>query len=235
MCLQSSDSTRIGECPHRKSPVFPSSFRKAEVCLPRLSQDLMQSCVSSGFVWSSQDSSPLRPLPAHCRSPTFPKSPERGSQHASRTSPVFSESACDDGGDSTPEICRSPVFAGNSQSGSLPILCRSQVHNCNSGFRFSSQESLTRTASCRPQSPVFPKSPAGIPATHESPGSSDSCEGEAEHLRGRSPVFDGTERLPQSRLEVQKDSIKEVSQRATQTFAFSVEAPSCQTLLHSDL
>lgn len=221
MCLQSSDSTQIGECPHRKSPVFPSSYRKAEVHVPRLCQDLVQSCLSSGFVWSSQDSLSLRSLPAHCRSPTFPKSPERSSEHVSRKSPVFSESSREDGGESTPENCRSPVFAGNSQSGTSPSPCRSQVHNCNSGFTFLSQESLTsvaRIASRQPQSPVFPKSPAEISATRKSPGSSDSCEGEAEHINSISPVFDGTERLPQTRLEAQEHSVKEASRRTNQTF-----------------
>lgn len=220
MCLQSSDSTQIGERPHRKSPVFPSSYHKAVVHVPRLCQDLVQSCMSSGFAWSSQDSSPLRSLPADCRSPTFPRSPERSSQRVSRKSPVLSESSREDDGGSTPENCRSPVFAGNAQPGGCPSPRRAQVHNCNSGSTLSSQE---RTASCRPQSPVFPKSPAETPATRKSPGSSDSCEGEAEQLRGRSPVFDGTERLPQTRLEVRKRSIREASQRTKRTFDFSVE------------
>lgn len=212
MCLQSSDSTHIGERPHRESPVFPSSYRRAEVHVPRLRRDLVQSCVSSGFVWSSQDSSPLRPLPARCRSPTFPKSPERGSQSLSRKSPLFSESSREDGGESPPERCTSPVFAGNSQPGSCPSPRRPLVHNWNSGFTLSSQESPTsvaRTQSGRAQSPVFPKSPA---ATRKSPGSSDSGEGEAEHLRSRSPVFDGTGR-PQ--LEEQLHPIKEASQTQT--------------------
>lgn len=184
-------------------------------------------------MWSSQDSSPLRSLPARRRSPTFPKSPERTSEHLSGRSPVFSESSREDGGESTPENCRSPVFARNSQSGSCPSPCRSQVHNCNPGFTFSSQESLTsvaRTSSCRAQSPVFPRSPVEIPATRESPGSCDSCEGEAEHLRSRSPVFDGTGGLAQTHLEVQKHSIKEASQRPKEAFDFS-----CQTLQHSAL
>lgn len=206
LCLQSSDSTQIQE--FQKSPVFPSSYRRAEVCVPRLSQDL----VRSGIVRSSQDSWPLRSSAAHCRSPTFPRSPERSSQHVSLVR--------EDGGESTPENRRSPVFAGNSPSGTCPSPRRDQVHNCNSGFTFSSQESLTsvaRTQSCGPQSPVFPGSPGGRPATRQSPGSSDSCEGEAEHLLSRSPVFDGTRRLPQTRLEVQKHSMKEASQRTQKT------------------
>lgn len=202
---QSSDSTQIEECLLRKSPVFPSSYCKAEVHIPRLSQNLVQTCVSSGFVWCSQDSSPLKSLPAQSRSPTFPKSPERNSDRVFRKSPFFSESHLEAGGDSTPENCRSPVFGGNSP----------QVHNYNSEFMFSSQESLTsvvRSASCRPQSPVFPKSPAEILATSNSPGSSGSCE-EAQHLRSRCPVFDRTEQLPQAHLEVQKHCMNEASQR----------------------
>lgn len=221
MCLQSSDSTQIGECPRRTSPVFPSSYRRAEVHIPRLCQDLVQSCVSSGFVWSSQDSSPLRSLPENCRSPTFPRSPERSSAHVSCKSPVSSESSPEEGGESTPDNCRSPVFAGSCQSGSCPSPSRSQSHNCNSGFSFSSQESLASVAeiaSCQPQSPVFPKSPVEISATRRSPGSSDSYEGEPEHLCGRSPGFDGTKRLPQTRLEGQEHSLKEVSRRTKQSF-----------------
>lgn len=239
MCLQSSDSTQIGECPHRKSPVFPSSYCKAEVQVPRLCPDVVQSCMSSGFVWSSQDSLSLRSLPAHCRSPTFPKSPERSGERGSRKSPVFSEGSREDGGESTPENYRSPVFAGNSRSGRSPSPCRSQVHNCNSGFTFSSQGSLTsvaRIASRRPQSPVFPKSPAEMPATRKSPGSSDSCEGEAEHLHSRSPVFGGTERLLQTRLEVQEPSVKEASQRTKKRLKLpnsAAQRPLVESLAHN--
>lgn len=220
MSLQSSDSTQIQEFPLQKSPFFPSSYRKAEVRLSRLSQDP----VHSGIVWSSQDSTPLRSLPAHCRSPTFPKSPKCSGEQVSRKSPVFSESSREDGGESTSENCRSPVFAGNSQSGTCPSPRRDPVLNCNPGLALSSQESLTsvaRTESCRPQSPVFPRSPAGLPATCQSPASSDSCEGEAEDLLSRSPVFDGTDPLPQTRLEVQKHSMKEASQETKQTLDFS--------------
>lgn len=202
---QSSDSTQIEECLLRKSPVFPSSYCKAEVHIPRLSQNLVRTCVSSGFVWCSQDSSPLKSLPAQRRSPTFPKSPERNADRVFRNSPVFSESRLEAGGDSTPENCGSPVFGGNSP----------RVHNCNSEFMFSSQESFTsvvRSASGRPQSPVFPKSPAGILATSKSPGSSGSRE-EAQHPRSRCPAFDRTERLPQAHLEVQKPCANEASQR----------------------
>ncbi|XP_056910188.1 uncharacterized protein uimc1 isoform X1 [Takifugu flavidus] len=210
--LEGSELTQIEECPLQKSPIFPSSYFKAEVHVPRLSQDLLQTCVSSGFVWCSQDSSPLKSLPAQLGSPTFPKSPERSSGRAFRKSPVFSDSHLGDGGDSTPENCRSPVFGRNSPPAASPSPCRLQVHNCNSKFDFSSQESVTsvvRSTSSRSQSPVFPKNPAEISATCRSPGSSSSTEGEAEHLRSRSPVFDRTERLPRTCLDMQKHSMKE--------------------------
>lgn len=168
----------------------------------------------SGIVCISQDSTPLRSLPAHCRSPTFPESPERGGEQVSRKSPVVSESSREDGGESTPENCTSPVFAGNSQSGTCPSPRRDPVLNSHSGLALSSQESSTsvaRTESCRPQSPVFPRSPAGLPDTCQSPGSSDSCEGEAEDLLRRSPVFDGADPVPQTRLEVQKHSMNQTN------------------------
>lgn len=206
VCLQSSDSTQVGECPRGKSPVFSPPRRRAEVQVPRLCRDLLRSCLSSGFVWTSQDSSPLRPPPAPCRSPTFPKSPDRSSRQGSPKSPLSWPS-----GESTPENGTSPVFAGDSGPGSRP-----SPRSCNAGFSLWSQESLTpvaRTASPPAPSPVFPKSPAGVPAASESPGSSDGAEGEAEaeHLRSRSPVFDGTGRPNRS--------IKEASQRPRQAFA----------------
>lgn len=234
---QSSDSTQIEECLLRKSPVFPSSYCKAEVHIPRLSQNMVQTCVSSGFVWCSQDSSPPKSLPAQRRSPTFPKSPEHNTDRVFRKCPVFSESRLEAGGDSTPENCGSPVFGGNSP----------RVHNCNPEFMFSSQESLTsvaRSASCRPQSPVFPKSPAEILMASKSPGSSGSCE-EAQHLRSRCPAVDRTGRLPQAHLEVQKPCTNEASQRfdcagghrvaVDKTCKRLVLVRSGQTLQHSDL
>lgn len=211
---QGSESTQIEECPLQKSPIFPSSYFKAEVHVPRfgLSQDLLQTCVSSGLVWRSQDSSPLKSLPAQLGSPTFPKSPERSSDRAFRKSPVFSDSHLGDGGDSTLENCRSPVFGRNSPPAASPSPSKVPVHNCNSKFDFSSQESVTsvvRSTSCRSQSPVFPKNPAKISSTCRSPGSSSSTDGEAEQLRSRSPVFDRTERLPRTCLDMQKHSMKE--------------------------
>lgn len=210
---QGSESTQIEECPLQKSPIFPSSYFKAEVHVPRfhLSQDL-QTCVSSGFVWRSQDSSPLKSLPAQLGSPTFPKSPERSSDRAFRKSPVFSDSHLGDGGDLTPENCRSPVFGRNSPPAASPSPSKIQVHNSNSKFDFSSQESVTsvvKSTSCRSQSPVFPKNPAEISATCRSPGSSSNTDGEAEQLRSRSPVFDRTERLSRTCLDMKKHSMKE--------------------------
>ncbi|XP_029704117.1 BRCA1-A complex subunit RAP80 isoform X4 [Takifugu rubripes] len=42
--LEGSELTQIEECPLQKSPIFPSSYFKAEVHVPRLSQDLLQTC-----------------------------------------------------------------------------------------------------------------------------------------------------------------------------------------------
>nr|XP_046267753.1 BRCA1-A complex subunit RAP80 isoform X2 [Scatophagus argus] len=216
---QSSDSTQIDDCQLCKSPVFPSTGCRAEVQLSRLSQNLLQACRTSGFVWCSQDSlaSPQKSLPAQPKSPTFPKSSCNFtlSKHtASPKSPVFSETDQGDDGETEldQEYFKSPVFGRNTQKDQPPSACNPQV--CNSGFTFSPQESLTssvRSTSCRSQSPVFPGSPAPHPersATCKVPKFSET-DGEQtgqSHSRCISPAFGRTGRRQEIRLDVQKCS-----------------------------
>ncbi|KAI3373906.1 hypothetical protein L3Q82_022473 [Scortum barcoo] len=198
----SSDSTQIGDCQLRKSPVFPLTGCRAEVHVPRLSQDLLQTCRTSGFVLCSQDSctSPQKCPPAQPKSSTFPKSPKHSGDATLSKSPVFSETDQGDDGETelSPECFRSPVFGRNTQHEKSPSACKPQVGVCISGFMFSSQESLTssvRSTSCRPQSPVFPSSPLKNPPPSEracrSPVFSETDGGQTEpgNVRSKSPVF----------------------------------------------
>ncbi|XP_062289260.1 BRCA1-A complex subunit RAP80 [Scomber scombrus] len=155
---QSCDSTQIDDCHLGKSPVFPLTGCRAEVLVPRLDPDTLQTCRSSGFVLCSQDSSsPTQKSPSAQRtSPTFPKIPggvALPESTAPRKSPVFSETG---DGEQSPEYLKSPVFGRNTQHETLPSACKASSEN--SGFMFSSQESLcssVRPTSCRSRSPVF--------------------------------------------------------------------------------
>ncbi|XP_026227430.1 BRCA1-A complex subunit RAP80 isoform X3 [Anabas testudineus] len=158
---QSSDSTQIDDCQSRKSPVFPLTGCRAKVCVPRLSQDLLETCKTSGFVLCSQDTwtSTRKSQP---KSQTFPKSPS--SFTVCRKSPVFSDTDQGDGVETEliPECDKSPVFGRSAQNEGSPFSCKPQVCE-NSGFVFFSQDSLSstlRSTSCRPKSPVFPRSPS---------------------------------------------------------------------------
>ncbi|TDH05246.1 hypothetical protein EPR50_G00141570 [Perca flavescens] len=213
----SSDSTQIEDCQLQKSPVFPSAGYRAEVHVPRLSQNLLETYRTSGFVLCSQDSctSTRKSPPAQPKSPTFPKSPKRSDNLTLSKSPVFSETdqGEDEETEQAPEYFISPVFGRNTQHETSPSACQPQVSVCNSGFTCSSQESLkssVRSASCRPKSPVFPRSP-GLPrdppppersATCESPVFSEADGGQTEQSRGycTSPVFGMTGRGQKSRI-----------------------------------
>lgn len=110
-----------------------------------MSQDLLQSCRSSGFVLCSQDNhmSP-KSLPDGAKSPTFPQSPQHSRGPPSQRTLVSSKPDQEHIRDRSPESCGSPD------------LCR--PHGWTSGFTFSSQDSLTPSVvstSCR--SPVFPR------------------------------------------------------------------------------
>ncbi|KAK5918352.1 hypothetical protein CgunFtcFv8_003125 [Champsocephalus gunnari] len=207
---QSSDSTQIEDCQPPKSPVFPSPGCRAKVLVPRLSQDLLQTCRSSGFVLCSQDT-----LTSPRKSPTFPKSPKLSSKLSIKLplcrSPLFSD--LDEGDDG--EYFKSPVFGWNTQNKTSASACKPQ--DCKSGF--SSQDSLTpsvRSTSCPPKSPVFPRCP-GLPnnphssersATCRSPVSSESDGGQAEQSQGfcKSPVFGRTGQREHMNVDVQTHS-----------------------------
>ncbi|KAK5887894.1 hypothetical protein CesoFtcFv8_016453 [Champsocephalus esox] len=209
---QSSDSTQIEDCQPPKSPVFPSPGCRAKVLVPRLSQDLLQTCRSSGFVLCSQDT-----LTSPRKSPTFPKSPKLSSKLSIKLplcrSPLFSD--LDEGDDG--EYFKSPVFGWNPQNKTSASACKPQ--DCKSGFTFSSQDSLTpsvRSTSCPPKSPVFPRCP-GLPnnphssersATCRSPVSSESDGGQAEQSQGfcKSPVFGRTAQREHMNVDVQTHS-----------------------------
>lgn len=151
---QSSDSTQIDDCELRKSPVFPLTGCRAEVLVSRLNQNLLDSCRNSGFVFCSQDSCSSTQKSARPDSPTFP-----GSNLTPRPkSPVFSEADQGDEGETelSPEYVRSPVYGRSTQREASPSACK--VHQ-NSGFTFSSQESLSpsvRASSSRHRSPAPP-------------------------------------------------------------------------------
>ncbi|XP_037604643.1 BRCA1-A complex subunit RAP80 isoform X1 [Sebastes umbrosus] len=216
---QSSDSTQIEDCQLRKSPVFPSSADcRAEVTVSRLSKDLLETCRSSGFVLCSQDSGDSTQKSAQPESPTFPKSPKPSSDLILSKSPVFSESDRGDDGETepSPEHFKSPVFGRNTQHETSPSACKPQLSVFNSGF--SSLESSTspvRSATCRPKSPVFPRSlglPKNLPPPERSasPVFSETGGGQTEQSRGcrTSPVFGKRPgRRQKSRLDEQKDSV----------------------------
>ncbi|XP_030294348.1 uncharacterized protein uimc1 isoform X2 [Sparus aurata] len=214
---QSTDSTQIDDCHPHKSPVFPLTGFRAEVHVPRLTQDLLQNCRTSGFVLCSPDSStsPPKSSSAQSKSPTFPKSPERSENLMTvPKSPVFSETDQDDGAETqlSPEYFKSPVFGSNTQNKKSSSASKPQVSDCNSGFMFSSQESLTssvRSTSCRPKSPVFPRSPdvpPERPAASRSPVFSETDGGQTEQSHGHcsSPVFGRSGRRQKIRLDEPK-------------------------------
>ncbi|XP_029303348.1 BRCA1-A complex subunit RAP80 isoform X3 [Cottoperca gobio] len=220
---QSSDSTLIDECQLHKSPVFPSTGCRAEVHVPRLSQDLLQTCRTSGFVLCSQESltSTLKSPPAQPKSPTFPKSLKYSNNFTLSRSPVFSETDRGDNGagltERSPEYFKSPVFGRNTQHETSASACKPKVSS--SGFMFSSQESLTpsvRSTSCRSKSPVFPKSP-GLSTNPPSPERSATCKspvfpeadgGQTEQSRGccTSPVIGRTGGRQKVDVDVQNHS-----------------------------
>ncbi|XP_050934810.1 BRCA1-A complex subunit RAP80 isoform X2 [Lates calcarifer] len=230
---QSSDSTQIDDCQLRKSPVFPLTGCRAEVHVPRLNQGLLETCRTSGFVLCSQDSqtSTQKPLPAQPKSPTFPKSP--GHLTVCPKSPDFSETNQGDDAETqlSPEYLKSPVFGRSTRSETSPSACKPQVCNTtceNSGFTFTSQESLTstvRSTSCQPKSPVFPRSPGRPedplpPSVRKSSVLPKTDRGPTEESQGRSasPVFGRTGRQLKTHLNKEKvpAAIRDPAQSLTQ-------------------
>ncbi|XP_041658078.1 BRCA1-A complex subunit RAP80 isoform X2 [Cheilinus undulatus] len=211
---QSCDSTQIEDC---KSPVFPLTGCRAEVQVPGLKENLLDSCRTSGFELCSQDSSHIsqKSLPAQSKSPTFSKSPQNCRDTLRSRSPVFSETEQGDDSDTqlSADELKSPVFGRTTQQGKSPKACRPHIFN--SGFTSSSQESLSssmKSASCPPQSPVFPKSPA----FHESVPPPERCKSpvfsktdeqtEQSYVCSRSPVFNRIEKPSKSPVSVQTRS-----------------------------
>ncbi|XP_056254168.1 uncharacterized protein uimc1 isoform X1 [Seriola aureovittata] len=221
---QSSDSTQIEDCQLIKSPVFPLTSCSAKVQVPRLSQDLLETCRSSGFVLCSQDTltSTEMSVPAQVKSPTFPKSPKSSSKlTACPKSPVFSGTDQGDDGETEldPEYLKSPVFGRTTRREGSPSASKSHPTCENSGFMFTSQDSLTssvRSTSCRPQSPVFPRSPGPLnkpapperPTICKSPVFSETDRGRTEqrHSCSTSPVFSRTGPRQRIHLDLQDKS-----------------------------
>ncbi|XP_076024531.1 uncharacterized protein uimc1 isoform X2 [Genypterus blacodes] len=223
---QSSDSTQIDDYQLPKSPVFPPSpslASRAEVYIPRLSQELLETCKTTGFVLCSQESwtSPHRSLPTQPKSPTFPKSQTNYRALSIRTvfpkSPVISETDQDEDEEmeQISEFRKSPVFAGNSQNESPPHGCKPKVRDCiptcaNSGFTFCSQESRTTSKSWQGRSPVFPQTHklSNSPTFPDSPAFPEADHGkDGDTLQSldhpASPVFGRTSQQHKFSHEVQ--------------------------------
>uniref|UniRef100_A0A3Q2VG17 Ubiquitin interaction motif containing 1 n=1 Tax=Haplochromis burtoni TaxID=8153 RepID=A0A3Q2VG17_HAPBU len=188
---QSSGSTQIEDSQLHRSPVFPLTGCRAEVRIGRLSQDLLDTCRSSGFVLCSQNGSNATQKSPRPESPTFPDSDVASCPK----SPALSGPDPDNSDEiePSPECAKSPVFGRNAQHESSPSARRPRdaVHSQdgeNSGFTFSSQDSLT--PSVRPTSPVFPRSP-GIPPSERLafPESPNRGQAEPSHAHSESPVF----------------------------------------------
>ncbi|KAA8578959.1 hypothetical protein FQN60_016771 [Etheostoma spectabile] len=181
-----------------------------KVHVPRLSQNLLETYRTSGFVLCSQDTCTST---GKSRPEDLPRS----------RSPVFSETdqGEDEDTEPDPEYFTSPVFGRSTQHETSPSACRPRVSVCNSGFTCSSQESFTpssvRSASCRPKSPVFPRSPGfprspAPPERSESPGFPEADGGQAEqsHEYCPSPGFGATGRGPASPLDSVSPSAPEL-------------------------
>ncbi|XP_062262544.1 neurofilament heavy polypeptide isoform X3 [Platichthys flesus] len=188
------DSPQIEPSLLHKSPVFLSTDCRALVHVPRLSQDLLETCRSSGFVLCSQDTcaSPQTSLPAQPKSPTFPRSP--GNLTSCPKTPSSQGDDEETQLSQSLEFLRSPVFGRSTQPETTPSACKAPVTVCeNSGLEISSsEESLTssvRTTPARPQSPVFPRSPAPPPPPERSPICGSPVFSETHRGPSPSPVF----------------------------------------------
>nr|XP_043898744.1 uncharacterized protein uimc1 isoform X1 [Solea senegalensis]XP_043898746.1 uncharacterized protein uimc1 isoform X1 [Solea senegalensis]XP_043898747.1 uncharacterized protein uimc1 isoform X1 [Solea senegalensis] len=133
--------------PLRNSPTFPASGCRVAVHVPRLSQNLLESCRTSGFVLFSQKSCSSSQITVQPKSPKFPRSP--GETALCPNSPAFSETEPGNDGETqlSPEYLKSPTFSGNMQR--------------EMSSQQSQRQSPVRTTSCSlsPNSPVFPGSP----------------------------------------------------------------------------
>ncbi|KAK2882244.1 hypothetical protein Q8A73_022754 [Channa argus] len=208
---KSSDLTEIDDCQLHKSSIFPLIGHRTKVYIPRLSQELLETCKKTGFVLCSQDSwtSTQKFMPAQQKSPTFPKSPS--SFAACPKSPVFSETDQGDDGETelNPECAKAPAFGRNAEHEKSPSACNS--HLCeNTGSMLSSQESLTssmRSTAHQPKSPVFSKSPVlfkNFTAASKSPVFSETKK---RYDCSTSPVFGRTGRQQQIDPNVEKSLV----------------------------
>lgn len=136
------DLTQIEDCDLRKSPVC-----QATVHVPRLSQNLLDSCNNTGFILCTLDSSKSTqnsPLPkTQRRSPTFSKSPHPRPNNLESPSQTDIVDLVDDTETNlSPELGKSPVFGSNAKNDSSSCALNSETNEA-SGHMFSSQESLT--------------------------------------------------------------------------------------------
>lgn len=188
---QSSDPTQIEDSQLHQSPVFPLTGCRAEVRIGRLSQDLLDTCRSSGFVLCSQNGSNATQKSPRPESPTFPES----NVASCPKSPALSGTDPDNSDEiePSPECAKSPVFGRNAQherslSARRPQDAVRGQDGENSGFTFSSQDSFTPSA--RPTSPVFPQSPGILPSERLAfPKSPVRGQTEPSHAHSESPVF----------------------------------------------
>ncbi|KAJ0004069.1 hypothetical protein NQD34_010283 [Periophthalmus magnuspinnatus] len=216
---QSCDSTQIEDCDLPKSPVFPSSSLaqvqvQASVHVPRLDEKLLDSCVTSGFVLCSQDSSlPTQNSNCHqlIHSPTFPKSPTlcptkptlKSSNRHSQTE-ILDLSDDTQPAPSSP-LCKSPVLgqtdlksALQSETGKATVLVLSSQESSMS-FCLEKDVSLIK-------SPVFLKTQQELDRVQESGCISpafkakklteNTCEDEAEDAEEKHNTLVLSEREP---------------------------------------
>lgn len=175
---QSCDSTQVEE-DHElpKSPVFPSSLCQVSVKVPRLSQNLMDSCKASGFVLCSPDSSVVtqhsQVYPLSC-SPTFPKSPAPHSKFLAPKVTPASQSVIDRADsrepDRSPALCRSAVF-GRTAETDVPARALTTETSDTSGLSSSQENS---TSFCQEE---LVKSPVFSEAEWDRPEKSPCCKG----------------------------------------------------------
>ncbi|XP_060942271.1 BRCA1-A complex subunit RAP80 [Limanda limanda] len=214
-----------------KSPVFLSADVRALVHVPRLSQDLLETCRSSGFVLCSQDTSASPQTSAQPKSPTFPRSP--GNLASCPRSPASLQEEDEEETQRTqsPEFLTSPVFGRNSPPETSPRACRPLLRVCETSSSEESVTSSVRTTPARHQSPAFPRSHAPPPERSPICGS-PVFSAEPGHGPSPSPVFGRNHRrevgddepktsvvpseVERSNSEVSRAVGEESSQRPTQ-------------------
>ncbi|XP_077597354.1 uncharacterized protein uimc1 isoform X2 [Stigmatopora nigra] len=131
--------------PHKSSDL-PTCDHKAKVTVPSLSQDVLKTCETVGFVVCSQ------------------LLPERLPSSASYVNPSFSESDTGEDfalGEDFSQCIKSPVFGDTARLNGSPNAKTNNPDGANSDWIFYSQESSSspqRPSPCLTLSPVFPRS-----------------------------------------------------------------------------